>query len=136
MTIQRFFQESTQRARFEADKLQRTLKVQNAISGLRSQANSQVGHLGQEALRLHRERGLAEAELTAISEAIEHLEAQIVTQEAELAQIKGETFEAVLPATPPAPQPKPEGNVCAHCGQALPAGMRFCIKCGQPLAEA
>jgi len=80
MTVQKFFQRGARRASFEADKLQRTLKVQNTIGNLRTQIKREVVHLGETALRLYREGALAEDELKVIAQAIEALEAQVAEQ--------------------------------------------------------
>ena len=40
----------------------------------------------------------------------------------------------VNPAQPPySPPPGPAGGFCPNCGQAIPAGSRFCAGCGQQL---
>lgn len=135
MTVQKFFKRSAKRASFEADRLQRTMKVQNTIGNLRTQIKREVVHLGKAALRLYREGGLAEEELKAIGQAIEALEAQVAEKETELAQIKAETFPEPEEEAPVAGQPEMVGQTCPNCGQALPAGMRFCIHCGARLSS-
>ena len=134
MTVQSFLQRGAKRASFEADKLQRTLKVQNTISNLRTQIRGKVTHLGETALRLYRQGALVEDELKAIGQAIEALEAQAAEKETELARIKAETFPEE--ESPMAGQPGMASQVCPNCGQTLPAGMRFCIHCGIPLSAS
>ncbi|HEY89312.1 MAG TPA: zinc ribbon domain-containing protein [Thermoflexia bacterium] len=131
MTVQSFLQRGAKRASFEADKLQRTLKVQNTIGSLRTQIRGKVTHLGETALRLYRQGALVEEELKAIGQAIEALEAHIAEKETELAQIKAETFPEEEPLS--AGQPGMGSRVCPNCGQAIPVEMRFCIHCGAPL---
>jgi DNA repair exonuclease SbcCD ATPase subunit len=134
MTLQSFLKRSANRAAFEADKLQRTVKIQNAIGRLRTQICSETLKLGQTALRLYREAGLAEAELQDIAQAIETLEEQIAAREAELAQIKAENPPEPVEKTPLKQQPAGEGQFCPQCGQALPLEMRFCVRCGCKLS--
>jgi len=40
------------------------------------------------------------------------------------------------PQQQPAPAPPSSGPVCASCQASNPAGARFCMGCGQPLAPA
>jgi hypothetical protein len=135
MSVQKFFQQGAKRASFEADKLQRTLKVQNTIGNLRSQIRKETMHLGETALRLYREGTLTEEELKVIAEAIESLEAQVAEKETELAQIKAETFPE--PKEEPRATGQPGGRqICPNCGQKLPDGMRFCTHCGTPLSDS
>ena len=134
MTVQSFLQRGAKRAGFEADKLQRTLKVQNTIGNLRTQIRGKVTHLGETALRLYRQGALVEDELKAIGQAIEALEAQAAEKETELAQIKAETFPDE--EAPVAGHPGMGSWVCPNCGQAIPVEMRFCIHCGTPLRSS
>lgn len=128
MDVQKLFQRGAKRASFEAEKLQRTLEMQNAIGHLGTQIKEKATHLGKAALRLYREDGLAEEELKAIAQAIEALEAQVAEKEAELAQIKAETF------TEPEEEAQPGASqTCPNCGETLPPQMRFCTHCGTPL---
>jgi hypothetical protein len=136
MTVQSFLQRGAKRAGFEADKLQRTLKVQNTVGNLRTQIKGKVAHLGETALRLYRQGALAEEELKAIGQAIKALEAQVAEKETELAQIKAETFPEPEEEAPVAGRPGMASQVCPNCGQTLPAGMRFCIHCGIPLSAS
>lgn len=135
MSVQKFFRQSAKRASFEADKLQRAMKVQSTIGNLRTQVKGKVVLLGETALRLYREDALAEEGLKVIAQAIEALEAQIAETKAELTQIKAET----LPEEeeePVAEQPGAGSQVCPNCGQTIPAELRFCIHCGSPLSPS
>lgn len=134
MSVQRLFKQGAERARFEADRLQRTLKVQSEIGNLRTQVRRAVIKLGETALHLYRQDALIEEELNAVAQSIEALEAQIAEAETKLAQIKAETpperEEAVVE------QSKAGERICSNCRQIVPAEVRFCIHCGSPLTSS
>ena len=43
---------------------------------------------------------------------------------------------APAPAAAAAPAPAPTGVACANCSTSNPAGAKFCMGCGQPMAPA
>jgi hypothetical protein len=94
------------RAKFEADKFQRTSKINSEIGNFKSQIDTNMRQLGERALELYQQGSLQAPEIASLAQIIAQLRAQLGGKERELEQANAETFEA-LQAAPAAPQNVP-----------------------------
>lgn len=94
------------RAKFEADKLQRTSRVRSDIGDMQQQIATNYGLLGQRAYELHQQGVLTAPEVTSLVNLINDLQARLTSAQAELERAQNEQFVAVQTPPPPAyPQP-------------------------------
>ncbi|KPL91876.1 zinc ribbon domain-containing protein [Herpetosiphon geysericola] len=94
------------RAKFEADKLQRTSRVRGDIGDMQQQIATNYGLLGQRAYELHQQGVLSAPEVTSLVNLINDLQARLSAAQAELERAQNEQFVAVQTPPPPAyPQP-------------------------------
>lgn len=82
------------RAKFEADKFQRTSRISGEISNVKSQIDTNVRQLGERALELYQQGAIGAPEIASLAQIIAQLREQQSQKEAELATANGETFEA------------------------------------------
>lgn len=101
------------RAKFEADKFQRTSKINGEIGNLRSQIETNTRQLGERALELYQQGALHAPEIASLAQIIAQLQEQQTAKQQELEQASGETFEQYQAANPqPAAEPvAPPQNV-------------------------
>ncbi|GAC1560024.1 MAG: hypothetical protein NVS2B7_34500 [Herpetosiphon sp.] len=145
----------TDRVKFEADKFQRTNKLNAEVTNLKTQLDTNLRQLGERAFDLHSQGSLNSPEVASLAQIIHQLRQQQAEKEHELAQAQNETFEAQTAATAAA-QPHAQhvpiesvplagtsvpisGSVpvagttpyaCPACGYSLPDGAVFCPNCG------
>lgn len=136
----------TDRAKFEAEKFQKTTRLQLEINELRRQVDLKLIELGQRAYDLQRAGHIHAPSLAELSLAIDQLRATLVAREEELKQAQSEVFVEPTPATPPpatsptaqsvpiseAPSPTPAAGskICGQCGFVMPGNAIFCPSCG------
>jgi hypothetical protein len=143
------------RAKFEADKFQKTTRVQNEIAELKRQIDAKRLDFGDRALDLYKAGKLQSATLGEIAQGIDALRASITLKEEELREAQAEVFVEPAPpsgaapsptpanpaaATPPLqPQAPPAGSAqagtkaCPNCQFQMPASAMFCPNCGARL---
>ncbi|ACL25450.1 zinc ribbon domain-containing protein [Chloroflexus aggregans] len=136
----------TDRAKFEAEKFQKTTRLQLEINELRRQVDLKLMELGQRAYDLQRAGHIHAPSLAELSLAIDQLRATLVAREEELKQAQSEVFVEPTPTTPPpatsptaqsvpiseAPSPTPAAGskICGQCGFVMPSHAIFCPNCG------
>ena len=102
------------RAKFEADKFQRTSKINGEINNFKAQIDTNMRQLGERALELYQQGTLQAPEIASLAQVIAGLRDQQQAKERELEQVSTETFEQYQ-ASQPAPGTPPVGS-----GQNVP----------------
>jgi hypothetical protein len=118
------------RAKFEADKFQKTTKLQNEINELRRQFDANRQDFGDRAIQLYRAGQIQSPTLGELLKAIDALQSSITLKEEELKQAQAEVFVEPQSSTVPS-QNIPittEAPTTTARAQA-PAGMKFCPNC-------
>lgn len=155
--LSRKLTEGVDRAKFEAEKFQRTTAVQGEISDLHRQIDAKRLEFGDRALELYRAGAIQSPTLGGILKEIEALQVSMTLKEEELRTLQGQVYfepptsaappraqqvpvsveppRAATPATPPPlasppPQPVAGGKACPSCGFQMPQTAVFCPNCG------
>ncbi|NWG20776.1 MAG: zinc ribbon domain-containing protein [Chloroflexi bacterium] len=145
--LSRKISEGVDRAKFEAEKFQRTTAIQGEISDLRRQLDVKRLEFGDRALELYRAGAIQSPTLGGILREIEALQVSLTLKEEELRAVQGQvhveppppprTQNVPLTIEPPAPppvtrppQPVAGGKVCPGCGFQMPSTAVFCPNCG------
>jgi hypothetical protein len=81
------------RAKFEADKFQRTSRVSGEINNIKSQIDTNVRQLGERALELYDAGAITAPEVASLAQIIAQLREQLNGKEGELQSAQNETFE-------------------------------------------
>lgn len=92
------------RAKYEADKFQRTTKINGEIANFKSQIDTNMRQLGERALELYQQGTLQAPEIASLAQIIAQLRSQLQTKEQELEGSNSETYEqyqATVATTPP-----------------------------------
>jgi BMFP domain-containing protein YqiC len=103
-TISKTLSTGVDRARFEAEKFQRTSRISGEISNVKSQVDTNMRQLGERAFELHRQGKLQAPEVASLTQVITQLQAQQNDKERELGEAQNDTFDLWL-ARQPQPQP-------------------------------
>ncbi|HEY0601708.1 MAG TPA: zinc-ribbon domain-containing protein [Herpetosiphonaceae bacterium] len=107
-SLSKTFTAGVDRAKFEADKFQRTSRISGEINNIKSQIDTNVRQLGERALELYQQGSITAPEIASLAQIIAQLRDQQTQKEAELNEAQGETIEAwqanqpQTPSTPPA----------------------------------
>jgi hypothetical protein len=120
------------RAKFEADKFQRTTRLQNEINELKRQIDANRMEFGDRAIQLFRAGQIQSATLGEILKAMDALQGNITLKEEELKTAQSEVFVEPTPAAGVQAQNIPISNESptqARPQSAAPAGMKFCPNC-------
>ncbi|WP_298820201.1 zinc-ribbon domain-containing protein [Chloroflexus sp.] len=130
------------RAKFEAEKFQKTTRLQGEINELRRQIDQKLMELGQRAYDLQRAGHIHAPSLAELAAAVEQLRNALVTREEDLKQAQNEVYVEPAPVTPPtqptvqsvpiseAPPAQAGPKTCQQCGFQMPATAIFCPSCG------
>jgi hypothetical protein len=86
-------QSGVDRAKFEADKFQRTSRISGEISNFKSQIETNMRQLGERALELYQQGTLQAPEIASLAQIISQLREQQEAKERELERANTETFE-------------------------------------------
>jgi hypothetical protein len=100
-----------ERAKFEADKFQRTSKISGEISNFRSQIDTNMRQLGERALELYQQGTLQAPEIASLAQIIAQLREQQAEREQELDRLNSETFEQFQASQPRESAPETGQNV-------------------------
>ncbi len=92
------------RAKFEADKFQRTSRVSGEINNIKSQIDTNIRQLGERALELYQQGSITAPEIASLAQIIAQLRDQQTQKEAELNAANAETFESWQAMQPQASQ--------------------------------
>ncbi len=125
------------KARFEADRQLRIMRLNMTISGLRKQLAAAKEQIAAQALELYRAGKLGDTELASFLQQAIELEKQIAQKEAEIEAIKSEPVPVSVPTPVPVPakQPATYGHLCSRERTPLPAEALFCPTCGAPAID-
>ncbi|GAB4425504.1 MAG: zinc ribbon domain-containing protein [Chloroflexi bacterium OHK40] len=135
------------RAKFEAEKFQKTTRLQGEANELRRQIDARLAELGQKAYELYRAGQISSATVGELATAIDQLRSALVVKEEELKQAQAEVFVEPTPTPPPSPsqqvpisyeapaQPQAAATKqCGVCGFTMPTTAMFCPNCGTRVA--
>jgi hypothetical protein len=120
------------RAKFEADKFQKTTRLQNEINELKRQIDANRMEFGDRAIQLFRAGQIQSATLGEILKAMDALQGSITLKEEELKTSQSEVFVEPTPTSGIQAQNVPissEPSTQARPQAAAPAGMKFCPNC-------
>ena len=120
------------RAKFEADKFQKTTRLQNEINELKRQIDANRMEFGDRAIQLFRVGQIQSATLGEILKAMDALQGSITLKEEELKTSQTEVFVEPTPTAGMQAQNVPissEPATQARPSAAAPAGMKFCPNC-------
>ncbi|HEX5688825.1 MAG TPA: zinc ribbon domain-containing protein [Roseiflexaceae bacterium] len=139
--ISKSISQGVDRAKFEADKFQRTTRIQGEINELKRQIDGKRAELGDRAFDLYKAGQIQSSTLGDLVMALEALRTNITLKEEDLKAAQSETF--VEPTPPVGTTPPPAQNVaprqgqpvsvaktCANCQFQMPASAVFCPNCG------
>jgi hypothetical protein len=93
------------RAKFEAEKFQKTARVQGELSDVKRQFDSKMIELGQRAYDLQRSGHISSPSIDELCKAIDELRANLVEKEEELKALQTIQYIEPSPSSQPAPQP-------------------------------
>jgi hypothetical protein len=132
------------RAKFEADKFQKTTRLQNEVTELKRQMDVNRMEFGDRAIQLYRAGQIQSATLGEILKALDALQASVTLKEEELKTAQGEVFVEKTPpvgvqsqqvpisSEPPAQMPTGT-KACPNCQFQMPTAAMFCPNCGARL---
>ena len=107
------------RARFEAEKFQRTSRISGEMGNLKSQIDTNMRQLGERAMELYDQGQLDAPEIASLAQIIQQLRDQHGEKEHELNEAQAETFEA-WQARQPQPAPPADTDSATGADQGLP----------------
>lgn len=90
------------RAKFEADKFQRTSRVSGEVNNIKSQIDTNVRQLGERALELYQQGAIQAPEIASLAQIIAQLRDQQTQKEQELSEAQNESFEVWQASQPQA----------------------------------
>jgi hypothetical protein len=147
------------RAKFEAEKFQKTTRLQGEANEFRRQMDAKLSELGQKAYELYRAGQIQSASIAELATAIDQMRSALVLKEEELKEAQADVFieppittpastqqvpisyeqpapsgPAVSPAQPPAQPAASATKACGVCGFTMPVSAMFCPNCGTRVA--
>lgn len=157
--ISKTLTQGVDRAKFEAEKFQKTTRLQGEVNEFRTQMEAKLIELGQRAYDLQRAGQINVPSVAELASAVDQLRAALVVREEDLKLAQSEqwidpvtgagapssaqqvpiSYEAApAPApttlyTPPPPATQaapPAQKACGNCGFQMPATAMFCPNCG------
>jgi hypothetical protein len=117
------------RAKFEAEKFQKTTKLQNEINELKRQCDANRLDFGDRAIQLFRAGQIQSPTLGELLKAIDALQSSITLKEEELKQAQADVFIEPTPGTVPVQNVPISTEVPASAPTQAAAGMKFCPNC-------
>ncbi|MEI6777953.1 MAG: zinc ribbon domain-containing protein [Chloroflexales bacterium] len=132
------------RAKFEAEKFQKTTRLQGEVNEFRHQLDAKLMELGQRAYDLQRAGQISAPSISEMASAIDQLRATVVAKEEELKLAQSDVFVEPTPSSHAPSQSVPvtyempsavptqasTTKACAGCGFQMPATAMFCPSCG------
>lgn len=149
--ISKTLTQGVDRAKFEADKFQKTTRLQGEVNEFRRQIDAKLMEMGQRAYDLQRAGQISAPSIGELSAAIDQLRSSLVAKEEELKVAQNDVFveptggmapppaSSQVPidysAPPAAPAPAASAaptaqKACTNCGFQMPATAMFCPSCG------
>jgi hypothetical protein len=127
--ISKTISQGVDRAKFEAEKFQKTTKLQNEINELKRQFDSNRLDFGDRAIQLYRAGQIQSPTLGELLRAIDALQSSITLKEEELKQAQAEIFVEPAPGTAPMQNVPITTESSASSPAQAAAGMKFCPNC-------
>jgi hypothetical protein len=149
--ISKSISQGVDRAKFEADKFQKTARLQSELNELKQRIDANRMDFGDRAIQLYRAGQIQSPSLGELIKAIDSLQASVTLKEEELKAAQAEVFIEKAPpaapaaqhvpitsepplARPPAPGQAPAGmKICPNCQFQMPGSAMFCPNCGTRL---
>ncbi|MEI8307610.1 MAG: zinc ribbon domain-containing protein [Chloroflexales bacterium] len=142
--ISKTLTQGVDRAKFEAEKFQKTTRLQGEVNEFRHQLDAKLMELGQRAYDLQRAGQISAPSISEMASAVDQLRATVVAKEEELKLSQSEVFIEPMPSSPVPSQSVPiihemptagpthtaGTKACAGCGFQMPATAMFCPSCG------
>lgn len=149
--ISKTLTQGVDRAKFEAEKFQKTTRLQGEVNEFRRQSDAKLIELGQRAYELQRAGQINILSVAELASAVDKLRTALVIKEEELKRAQAEVFEEPLttgtpaaassqqvpisyeqPATPPPASPPPAASAptAAPSAPSAAAATKFCNNCG------
>jgi hypothetical protein len=153
--ISRTIQQGVDRAKFEAEKFQKTTRLQGEINEYKRQLDAKLMELGQRAYDLQRAGQINAVSIAQLSANVDQLRAALLAKEEELNLAQNDNFpEPPAPPAPPSAQQVPISyeapptvimpppatpqvgaqKTCPNCGFQMPGTAMFCPNCGTRVA--
>ena len=110
------------RAKYEADKFQRTTRINSEIGNYKAQIDTNMRQLGERALELYQQGTLQAPEIASLAQIIAQLRDQQRAKEQDLEQISAETFEQFQSTQPQQAAPASEGQNVPISREGEPGG--------------
>jgi len=153
--ISKTLSQGVDRAKFEADKFQKTTRLQGEVNEFRRQIDAKLMEMGQRAYDLQRAGQISAPSISEMAAAVDHLRSSLVAKEEELKVSQNDvfidptggtpapaptqsvpiTYDSPPVVTPPAAPPPVTGlKSCASCGFQMPSSAMFCPNCGSRVA--
>lgn len=104
--ITRSISQGVDRAKFEAEKFQRTTRIQGELNEIKKDHENKLKEIGERAYELYRAGQIGAASITALSSELEQLKNLMVQKEEELKTAQNEVFVESTPAAKPQPGPQ------------------------------
>ena len=135
--ISKTISQGVDRAKFEAEKFQKTTRLQNEINELKRQIDANRMEFGDRAIQLFRAGQIQSATLGEILKAMDALQGSITLKEEELKSAQADVFVEPTPpagvqaqnvpiSSEPSTHARPATTTAAN---QAPAGMKFCPNC-------
>ncbi len=156
--ISKTLSQGLDRAKFEADKLQRVMRLQSELGEVQKQIDMRRMECGDRAMDLYRAGQISSPTIGDLVASLDALRASLILKEEELKRAQGDNFieptpsmpsssytqqvpisvETPRPAAPPpappaasaAPAPGAAAKACPNCQFQMPATAIFCPNCG------
>lgn len=147
--ISKTISQGVDRAKFEADKFQKTTKLQGEINDLKRQIDGSRMEFGDRAIQLFRAGQIQSPTLGELLRALDALQAGVTLKEEELKRAQAEVFveppqparsaaqhvpivnePAQAPPTAPLPGQAAGMKFCPNCRFQMPTSAVFCPNCG------
>jgi hypothetical protein len=153
--ISKTIQQGVDRAKFEAEKFQKTTRLQGEVNEYKRQLDAKLMELGQRAYDLQRAGQINAVSIAQLSANVDQLRAALLAKEEELNLAQTDNFpEPPAPLAPPSAQQVPISyeapptvitpppatpqagaqKTCPNCGFQMPGTAMFCPNCGTRVA--
>lgn len=101
------FSHGVDRAKFEAEKFQKTNRLNGEINQIKKQLDDKLIELGQRAYDLHRAGQISAPSVAALTQAIDRLRSDVIVKEEALKAVQAENYEEPPAGAPPSAQSVP-----------------------------